>query len=161
MEWVVATSQWKMERLARGNLASQGFTSYFPKFKETAVVNGHKIVRDGLLFGRYFFVSFLDSWRSITGTRGVASLLMATPETPSRVPDSVVNEIRSREVDGFVMLGMDRFRKGQRVRVLSGQFENQFGIYDGMGRKDREIAFLNVFGRLTRVELAASDLVAA
>jgi transcription antitermination factor NusG len=45
------------------------------------------------------------------------------------------------------------------VRINSGSFCGFTAIYQGMSPRDREIVLLEMFGRETRIELGAGDLV--
>jgi transcription antitermination factor NusG len=45
------------------------------------------------------------------------------------------------------------------VRISSGSFCGFNAIYQGMSPRDREIVLLEMFGRETRIELGAGDLV--
>jgi len=154
-------AQFNAERRAEENLISQGFDCYFPKLKEIIVVCGRKVEREALLFGRYFFVSMLDTWRSISGTRGVTGMLMMG-DRPSVVTDEKIDEIRGRETNGFIVMEPpQKLRRGQHVRVESGPFYGLTGVYAGMSRGDREIALLNFVSGKIRVEFAVGSLVAA
>lgn len=162
--WVVAVSHWNQESEAGSRLEQQGFQCYFPKFIDVVVVRGRRTEREQLLFGRYFFVNFIDTmWRSILGTRGVSDLLRHG-EAPSVLRDTVIDEIRGRERNGYVIVPphvKKSLHKGQAVRVKIGPLVDKIGIYQGMTRRGREIAALSFLGKMTRVELAAGSLVAA
>lgn len=161
--WVVAVAQWNMEDRARSHLEQQNFSCYFPKFKDVSYSSGRRTEHERHLFGRYFFVKMVDEWRKISGTRGVVDLL-CHGENPSVVPDAVIDEIRCREVNGFVDVPQARKNylfKGQSVRVGHGLLVNHIGIYRGMTRRGREMAALSFFGNVRHVELAAGTLVAA
>ena len=82
---------------------------------------------------------------------------------PARLHDSVVSELRSREKQGFVRLPRPpaTFRPGQRVRIVRGSFEGQFGIYDGMSGKERERVLLDLLGQAVPVVLPTLALASA
>jgi transcriptional antiterminator RfaH len=160
MSWLVATASWNGETAARENLEDQGFCPYFPKFRERRVVRGRWTDVERPLFGRYFFIHFVDRWRSILGTRGVSGLFLCG-DSPSKVRDEIIDEIRGREVKGYVPVTVETLRVGQAVRVGSGSFEGHLGIYQGMSNRDREIVLLSLLGRQCKVHLAAGSLVAA
>lgn len=160
MGWGVAMTQPNCEVRADEHLTRQGFQTYLPRFKSTTALRGRKIVQSKILFRNYIFVNIADRWKSIFGTRGVSTLLM-NGDKPSTVSDELIRRLKSQEQNGLIILPAGkRFHRGQSVKVLSGQFQGLLGLYDGMSASDREIVLLRMFGRLTRVQIAASDLTA-
>ena len=147
-DWVVGICQ--RERVATECLSDQGFRFYFPKYRE-------RCGKVRALFGRYFFVSFTDAWKSLLGTRGVAGLIMSG-EKPGMVSDQLIQSIKTSEVDGYVPVDNSRFKAGQKLKVGEGPFVDHVAIYEEMGRADREIVLLNFLGVMTRVELPAKAL---
>ena len=53
--------------------------------------------------------------------------------TPARVPDRIITEIRGRERDGLIELPKPPgLRRGDKVQIISGPFEDHLALYDGM-----------------------------
>lgn len=79
------------------------------------------------LFGSYFFVPFdveLDNWRPITNTYGVKRILSSTPESPTPIPDGVVEQliqcsIQPQQPDNIIPI-----MPGCTVKVISGPLAN-------------------------------------
>ena len=70
-------------------------------------------------------------------------------EQPTRVPDDVVAEIRSRERNGFVELPKPRgLAPGMRVRVTSGPLHDQIGLLASLRPRERVLVLLHLLGRL-------------
>lgn len=161
-DYLVAVAQSGQQEIARASLDKESFVSYFPKFRKRVVVRGHKIWLERYLFGRYFFVMLNDHWEKIFGMRGIIDILKSVNNNPSPVCESIIKEIKSCEVHGFVQIKpKPRFRRGQEVRVTKGPFSGQLGLFDGMGPRDCERALLGILGGYVPVELDAGTLVPA
>ena len=80
---------------------------------------------------------------------------------PGRVPDRLVEEIRQYEVDGLIELPKPAgMRSGDRVRVVSGPFAGQLGLYAGMRPRARVEVLLTLLGSQQRVELSKDSIEA-
>jgi transcriptional antiterminator RfaH len=142
--------------LAERQLDRAGFETYLPCTKTR---------RDGCtriapLFPGYLFVRVSDHrWRPIFDAigSGIIRILMAG-ERPARLPNSAIDEIRHREVRGFVRLPA-RILPGQHVRVMTGAFRDQVGLYEGQSARERERVLLQMFGQTVRVELHKTDRI--
>jgi len=78
---------------------------------------------------------------------------------PARVPDSVIAEIRSREVNGLIELDPPpAFRRGARVRILRGPFSGCLAVFADMRPRERVEILLQLLGSEQRVTLAKKDI---
>jgi transcription antitermination factor NusG len=111
------------------------------------------------LFPGYLFVHIVDRWYPVIWTVGVVRLLMSGDQ-PAPLPERAMTEIRKREIGGFVKLPSptNRLHKGQHVRIVSGSFEGQTALCDGMSGKDRVWVLLNLMGQKVPVELPGRDV---
>jgi transcriptional antiterminator RfaH len=101
-----------------------------------------------------------DRWRSINGTFGVASLIMAG-ETPQAVPVGIVEQLLDYADDqGLVRFDRD-LRKGQSVRVTSGPFANAIGCLERLDASGRVRVLLDIMGGKVPALLDRSALEAA
>jgi transcriptional antiterminator RfaH len=130
------------------------YEAYLPMIRNNAVERGIAVLRDRPLFPRYLFVRIVnEQWRSLTGTFGVASIIM-DGNRPASLPDIAIDQLRARERDGYVVLPRPEeitLTPGQAVRVTTGVFEGMVGVYQGMGPAERERVLLNILGRKTTV----------
>jgi transcription antitermination factor NusG len=79
----------------------------------------------------------------------------------ARVPDAVIDEIRSRERDGIIELPKPpAARLGDAVRILRGPFEGRLAIYAGMKPRARVEVLLALLGSRQRMTLAADAVEA-
>jgi transcriptional antiterminator RfaH len=150
-DWWVVQTEAQREHVARLLLMRLGFTTYAPRIK----VRG----RIAWLFPTYLFVGATERFYPILWTNGVIRLLMAG-DRPARLTSSVITAIHNRERDGFVKLPAPqrRLKPGQKVRIISGSFQGQIGLWQGMSGRDRERVLLDLLGQAVPVELPAKDI---
>jgi transcriptional antiterminator RfaH len=162
--WYVVQTQVNAETKAGRNLMRQGFEIYLPKYlkRRSHARKIEQVVAP--LFPRYLFVRVdmaTQCWRSIRSTFGISQLVSNGPN-PTPVPPDVLGMLRAREDEnGFIKL--DRrplFSIGEKVRVLAGAFADNFGLFDGLGDRDRIAILLDLLGRKVRVSIE-TDMVAA
>jgi transcription antitermination factor NusG len=133
--WYVARSLPRQEARAEFQLLLQGFRTFLPRMTKT-VRHARKLrTVNSAVFPTYMFVALdpgRDRWRSVKGTFGVASLIMAG-DAPVPVPFGVVEQLLDCADDGgLVRLDRD-WSAGQSVRVVSGPFARAIGC---LGRLD-------------------------
>jgi len=148
--WAVAQCESCRERTAQRFLEQDGFETYLPIIKI-----GKRTVP---LFPAYLFVKIVHRWYSIENTIGVLQLL-SSGDTPSRLDDKIITQIRSQERNGIVKLPKPRgLQLGDRVVILRGAFFDRVGLYDGQSARDRQFVLLELLGRSVRVEIPRLDL---
>ena len=97
-------------------------------------------------------------WHAARWCPGVISLITAG-DGPARVPDDVIAELHSRERDGLIELAKPpRFRRGDRVRIVSGPFREHLALYEGQTARARVAVLLRLLGGIQRTELAADAI---
>ncbi len=114
-------------------------------------------------FPRYLFV-LLDlsrqQWRSVNGTFGVSSLVMAG-DLPCPVPAGIIESMLAcADADGILRVQPD-LKIGAAVRVAAGPFSEQLGILDGLDDKGRVRVLLDILGRKVPVHLAKDHALPA
>jgi transcription antitermination factor NusG len=145
--WIVARTEPHREAFAQRCLAMAGFTSYLPRLRLVRRSAGRKVETRPPLFPGYAFVLIELQWHAARWTPGVVALVGTG--TPTRVPDSIVAEIKSREVNGLVELPPRPLHRGDPVCIVGGIFTGQFALYDGQRPGDRVAVLLGLLGRLT------------
>ena len=154
--WCCAQLDRRHERMALHCLrVVSGLTVYQPRIKS-------RRRESEPLFCNYVFVAVELQWHLIRWSPGVVGLLMSR-DGPARVPDRIVEELRSREVNGLVRLPPPPrprigapFQQGDKVRVASGPMSGLCGLVSTMKPRERVEVLLEMLGSLQRVELAAS-----
>ena len=80
---------------------------------------------------------------------------------PAQLGDHIIDELRARERGGAVELPRrEKFKAGDRVRILQGPFEGHLGLYAGMRPHERVLVLLALLGGEQRVELPKADIEA-
>src|SRR5262245_14093136 len=160
MYWAAAQLQPQRDTLALF-LRQAGFETYAPRLRERRTVQGRKVMRTPLLFPAYAFVFIRMQWHAARYCPGVARLVM-DGVAPARVPDAVIDEIRSREHRGLIELPKPPLAPlGARVRVTRGPFAGHIGLYAGMKPRQRVEVLLSLLGSRQRMTLAADAVEAA
>ena len=157
--WAVAQTVTKREAYVAARIADASFEVFAPRTK-IRVNSAFRIVA---LFPGYVFVRIVDRWRIVSKTPGVLRLIM-NGEQPARCPEAEIEKIKMATMrNGLVQLPKTpkprTFKVGQNVRVVSGSLTGFDAVYAGMSAHDRQIVLLTMFGRQTRVELAAIDQI--
>ena len=138
--WGVVRSQSQRERFASEQLGLRGFETFLPLIQTKRA--------SAPLFNGYFFVRIVEQWRSINFCFGVLGLVRVG-DCPSRMPDAEVDAIKAMMVGGYVRLPEGPppapprvIRKGAKVKIISGPFTGQGGLYVGQTSRQRELILL-------------------
>jgi transcriptional antiterminator RfaH len=162
--WFVVQAQPNAEHKAVAHLNKQGFATYLPRYLKRRRHARRVDTVAAPLFPRYLFVSIdmsVQRWRAIFSTVGV-SRIVCNGETPTVVPDQVIEGLRAREHQGLVKLDLrPSFRVGDNVRLLDGAFGDCLGIYEGLKDGDRVALLLDLLGRKVRVTVDMDSVAAA
>jgi transcriptional antiterminator RfaH len=146
--------------LALHCLGLNGYEIYHPQLREQRRRHGRKITVTPPLFPGYAFVLIVSGWWDARWSAGVVRLIM-DGLVPARVPDAVIDEIRSRERGGFVELLKPRgFAPGMRVRVISGPLCDQIGLLAALRPHERVLVWLQLLGGQQRVGLGRNAIEA-
>jgi transcriptional antiterminator RfaH len=151
----------RLEAYATHCLGVEGFETYLPRLRESRTVRGRKVEVRPLLFPGYIFIAIVLQWHAARWAPGVAHIIM-DGMTPARVPDAVIDEIRSRERDGLVELPKlpQGLRAGDRVRITQGPFADRLALYQGQAPHDRVEVLLLLLGSRQRTEFPAAAVEA-
>jgi transcriptional antiterminator RfaH len=137
------------EKRAQAQLENQQFRTFLPKRQKT-IRHARKLSTViAPFFPRYLFV-VLDlsrhQWRSVNGTFGVSSLVMAG-DLPCQVPPGIVESmVALADAQGLLQLRLD-MKVGEPVRFAAGPFAEQLGVLDRLDDSGRIRVLLNILGR--------------
>jgi transcriptional antiterminator RfaH len=163
--WYVAQTQVNAEARAERNLVRQGFEVYLPRYLKRRS-HARKIEKIAApLFPRYLFVRIdmaTQPWRSIQSTFGVARLV-CNGQDPAPVAQKFLGSLKAREDEGgYISLDQQpKFALGEKVRVLTGAFAENWGLFDGLADRDRIAILLDFLGRKVRVSIEPDKVAAA
>jgi len=151
--WIVVHTRGGAEHLARLHLERQGYGVYLPLAYRPP--NPEAVP----FFPRYLFADIslkAGIWRPINSTVGVSAVLR-TGETPSQVPQGVIDRLREAEECGVIrarrIAAAPRLRPGQTVRVHEGPFAGFEGVFERLSGAGCVRVLLECLGRATAVEV--------
>jgi transcriptional antiterminator RfaH len=165
LRWYVAQTHPRAEAKAMAHLTRQGFPTYLPRYLKRRRHARRVDTIAAPLFPRYLFVAVdmaTQRWRSIQSTVGVLQLV-CNGEEPAVVSDRIINELKSRESEnGLIQLDQsEKFRSGDKLRVIDGVFCDSLGLFEGIADNERVTILLDLLGRKVRVMLGAQLVTAA
>jgi transcriptional antiterminator RfaH len=149
--WACVRTQPQREVWAGENLEARGVEIFLPKIETRKTVQP--------LFASYIFALVVEGrWLAINTCFGVLSVIRFG-DVPARVPDREIEALRARADDnGIIRLPPAPparvFKRGDRVRILAGQFASFDAIHSGMSNRAREIVLVNMLGATRQVPVA-------
>ena len=156
--WCAARLQVHSEALALHCLGLAGYTTYYPRLRDRRIRHSRKVELRPALFPGYAFVLIQLQWHAARWALGTLGLIMDGIQ-PAKVPDPVIEEIRSRERDGLIDLPKPLpLRRDARVRILRGPFTGHLAIFADMRPRQRVEILLQLLGGEQRVTLAKKDI---
>jgi transcriptional antiterminator RfaH len=162
--WYVVHTRVHAEAKAASNLVRQGYSVFVPRYCKRRRHARRVEIIPAPLFPRYLFVLIdfaFQRWRAIESTFGVHHLVRHG-DMPALVPEQVIASLKNREdADGYVRLDRPTFAPGDKVRVRGGAFGDNFGLFEGMGDRERVTILLDLLGRKVRVVMDAEAIEAA
>jgi len=156
--WYLVYTKPRQEMSAQQNLERQNYRVYLPKIWDKPKYKKRKALP---MFPRYLFIHLdqsSDNWGPIRSTLGVVSVVRFGME-PTAVPESLLQAIHAREdSSGVVEYIGQEFRQGQSIRVKSGLFQGNEGIFLGKNGKERVAVLMQIMGQPARTVLADSEI---
>jgi transcription elongation factor/antiterminator RfaH len=154
--WYLALTQAGKESTAEHHLRQQGLRVFLPRRQRTIRHARRLRLVNAPAFPRYIFVRLdlgKDQWRSVNGTRGVSTLVMAH-ERPIVVPVGVVETLLDSSDEGGCLRFTSRLRAGQNVRLVAGPFAESLGVLESLDDHGRVQVLLAIMGGGVRVKLS-------
>jgi transcriptional antiterminator RfaH len=150
--WAVAKTQTQREAWAAAQLESRGFQTFLPKIETRKTI--------APLFVGYCFVLVIEGhWLGIDRTFGVVGCVKFGL-APARCPEHEIEALRRRAdpITGIIRLPLAppprAFKRGDRVKIIAGQWASFDALHTGMTRKSRELVLIDVLGGRREVEVA-------
>jgi transcriptional antiterminator RfaH len=157
--WGCAQLQPNRTAVALHHLALAGYEVYHPRLRQQRVSHSRRVLVTPPLFPGYAFIHIVAQWYTARWAPGVVRLILDGVQ-PARVPDAVVSEIKSHEIDGLIELLKPPLRRGARVKILRGPFRDHLAIFADMKPHERVEVLLELLGGERRVTLAQEDVAA-
>jgi transcriptional antiterminator RfaH len=162
VEWYLVRTKPGKERSVCGQLSTILPEVFLPLLEARTPRWGRLAWSVVPMFPSYIFAQFdlqthYFSVKYMVGVQGIVS----AGRDPLAVPLAVVEEIKSRGVDGVVRIEPPKFGNGERVRVIDGRFQGFEAIFERYLSGAERVAILlsAVEANGVRVVLPSSALV--
>ena len=159
LNWYVVRTKPRSEYIAANTLGVQGYEHFFPRIQAAQKRSGREEIP---LFPGYLFVRCdvdRGQWPAIGLLPGVLGWVRFDG-VASSIADDIVDEL-ARRVESINDNGglWIRYKPGQKVRVVSGQFESLAQVAEEPTSSDSKVRVLLEFmGQLVSAEVPWSDL---
>lgn len=158
--WYLIHTKIRQERVAWENLSRQGFECFLPLIHVEKLRRGQLEVVQEALFPRYLFIRLgtgLESqnWSPIRSTIGV-SRLVTFGQTPAKIDDALVNELRAKSESTQVYLR--HFEPGEQVVVTDGPFVGVDAIYQMADGEGRVMVLLNIMSKNVKMSVSPASI---
>jgi transcription antitermination factor NusG len=158
--WAVCRSLPKREVFAAEQLGLRGYETFLPLVATKRAV--------APLFASYFFCRIVERWHAINTCFGVLALVRVG-DCPCKIPDYEIAALKARaDASGIIRLppppppaSQRRFAKGEKVKIIAGQFSHFDAIHSGMRRGDLERVLINLLGAQREVSVARHLVIPA
>jgi transcription antitermination factor NusG len=156
--WACAQLETRREHTALHFLGLNGFRTYCRRIRIERPSRERE--RSTWLFPGYAFVWIELQWHG--WAPGVIRLVSSGGAEPAKVPGRVIDDLKSRERNGYVVLPRVRgLKRGDKVQVTHGPLNGSIAIFDGMRPHQRVAILLTMLGGQQRAELARRDITPA
>ena len=131
MIWYLVKSQPHRESVAVMRLAQLGVETFCPYRKKVKRVRGNHKTERSPLFPGYLFSKFNrdNQFRLVSYAEGVAKVV-TFGENPAVVDEEVIDSIKARMQNGFVVLQPQSFRSGDAVRIQDGPLAGIQAVFE-------------------------------
>jgi transcriptional antiterminator RfaH len=158
--WYLIHTKIRQERVALENLERQGFECFLPLIRAEKLRRGQLQVVQEALFPRYLFIRLgtgleSQSWSPIRSTIGV-SRLVTFGQTPAKIDDTLVNELRAKGDSTEVQLRY--FEPGEQVVVTDGPFVGVEAFYQMADGEGRVMVLLNILSKTVKMAVSPASI---
>ena len=160
MNWYLLQTKPNAHVMACENLRRQGFDIFLPLITKTTKKNGKFLDIKTPLFPGYVFIGTSSDpipWKSVNGTRGVASAVTLDGVYRS-VSDHIIEGLQSRcDKDGVIQNLNDIFL-GDLVKIERGPFSEFICTVDQIRDDRRAWVLIDLLQQQTKVEVSLDDV---
>ena len=159
-EWFILQFKPNAHHQAAKNLTRQGFETFLPLHDTTSRKASRFVNTSRPLFPGYMFIRFNraeSEWHKINNTYGVSRLITFNSVLRS-IPTSFVNSLMKRYDLSGKLLPIQKLKKGEQVRVLTGPFANFIAIVEKYEADQRICILMDLMGRKTKIQTQSDYL---
>jgi len=153
-EWFIVQFKPNSHLKAQKNLTQQGFETFLPLHDTTSRNVSRFINSTRPLFPGYMFIRFdraETSWHKINNTYGVSRLITFNSVLKS-IPTKFVESLMRRYDLSGNFLPIQKLKKGDQVKVLSGPFANFIATVEEYEADHRICILMDLMGRKTPIK---------
>lgn len=159
--WFVLYTKPRLEDFVEERLLKAEIEVFNPKLRRRKTVRGKLREVIEPLFPCYVFVN-LDialHFRLVKYTRGVKRFV-GNEGFPTTVSEDLIDIIKSRIYEGYIVIQPPDFKKGEEVLIKEGPFKDLIGIFErDISGRDRVLIMLNAVSYQARVTIEKEFLV--
>lgn len=145
MYWYVIRTKPHQEGRAQWHLTQLPVETFLPLLKHTKTIRRQVQTAVEPLFHGYLFARFdiHNRYRAVSFASGVLNIV-EFGSRPAEVSESVIEDIRERLVDGYVVPQPESFRQGQTVHIHGGPLAGLQAVFiREMTKQHRVLLLLN------------------
>jgi transcriptional antiterminator RfaH len=160
MIWYLVKSQPQRESVAVVRLNQLGIETFCPYRKKVKRVRGNHKTERTPLFPGYLFSKFNrdTQYRLVTYAQGV-SKVVTFGEIPAVVDEEVIDSIKDRMQNGFVVIQPQSFRSGDAVRIQDGPLAGIQAVFEKeLTGTERVVLLLKTVSYQARVLIDRNDV---
>ena len=155
MHWYVIRTKPHQEGRAQCHLTQVSVETFLPLLKHTKRIRRQERTAVEPLFHGYLFARFdiNDRYRAVNFACGVLNIVEFGSK-PAEVSESVIDDIRDRLVDGYVIPQSEPLQEGQTVRIKDGPLTGLEAIFiREMTKQHRVLLLLNTLAIQAKLTL--------
>jgi len=160
MHWYVIRTKPHQENRVEFHLRQLSVETFLPLLKQRKTIRRQPRMVVEPLFPRYLFARFdiTECFRAVNFSRGVVNIV-AFGSKPVEVGETLIDEIKSRMEEGYIIPQSERFQKGQIVYINDGPFAGLEAVFvREMKEQDRVLLLLRALGFNARITLGIDQV---
>ncbi|MDC0611618.1 transcription/translation regulatory transformer protein RfaH [Vibrio sp.] len=146
---------------AKQHLSNQGVGCFYPEISVEKILRGKKQLTREPLFPSYVFVNFDfeagPSFTTIRSTRGVVDFIRFGSH-PKEIEETLINELQELQPELDKAATEMLPKKGEKVRVKSGQFAGIEAIYQEPDGETRSVMLIKLINSPVTMSISNKDL---
>ena len=158
--WYVLHTKSRFENVVREGLARKSLEAFLPKVTTPSRRRDRKLMLRVPLFPGYVFVKSglrPEEHLDILKTAGAVRLI-GTKEGPVPVPQETIDALMIMVAAGQPLTTGSRFKKGDRVMVVSGPFTGVTGTFVRYSGRSQVVVNIEALGRYAGVSVNETDV---
>ena len=159
-KWYVLQFKKNSHHIASKNLNQQKFKTFLPLHDTTTRKASRFINTVQPLFPGYMFIKFDEAeteWQKINSTYGVSRLITFNSVLKSIPTTFVENLMRRYDLSGK-LLPIQKLKKGDQVKVLTGPFSNFIATVEKYESDQRIWILMDLMGRKIKIQTPSDAL---